>query len=98
MYINPKWGDGGTCLSCKGTEEEEREDKESANHNSDWGVSTSKKESVDRLVPRYLSNVESGVTMCNSCRLLMPPQASINVGQQSLTTQDASGANPSRQI
>lgn len=39
---------------------------ESLNRNPDWGVSTSKAESVDRLVPTYLSNMESGVTMRDS--------------------------------
>jgi hypothetical protein len=40
---------------------------ESSNRNPDWGVSTSKNESVDRLVLTYLSSVESGVTMRDSC-------------------------------
>ena len=33
--------------------------KESTNCKQDWGVSTSKNESVDRLVQSYLSKVES---------------------------------------
>ena len=48
--------------------EKKRKDKrESTNCNPDWGVSTSKNESVDRLVPTYLSSMESGVTMRDSC-------------------------------
>ncbi len=39
---------------------------ESAHCKSNWGVSTSKNESVDRLVPTYLSSVESGITMSDS--------------------------------
>jgi hypothetical protein len=44
--------------------------KESANRNPDWGVSTSKDESADRLVRTYLSSDESGITMRDSRRSL----------------------------
>jgi hypothetical protein len=50
--------------------------EESMHHNPDWGVSTSKNESVDRLVPTYLSSVESGVTMRDSRRSLTDRQIS----------------------
>ena len=50
--------------------------KESTNCKEDWGVSTSKDESVDRLVPTYLSSVESSLTMRDSCRLLSDRQVS----------------------
>jgi hypothetical protein len=43
-----------------------KKQQESMHHNPDWGVSTSKNESVDRLVPTYLSSVESGITMRDS--------------------------------
>lgn len=49
---------------------------ESTNRNSDWGVSTSKNESVDRLVPTYLSKVESEITMRDSRRSLTDRQIS----------------------
>jgi len=50
--------------------------KESTHCNPDWGVSTSKNESVDRLVPTYLSSVESRVTMRDSCGSLADRQIS----------------------
>jgi len=50
--------------------------KESTNCKEDWGVSTSKDESVDRLVPTYLSSVESSLTMRDSCRSLTDRQVS----------------------
>ena len=43
---------------------------ESANRNPDWGVSTSKDESMDKLVRTYLSSDESGLTMRDSRRSL----------------------------
>ena len=46
------------------------------NCKEDWGVSTSKDESVDRLVPTYLSSVESSLTMRDSCRSLSDRQVS----------------------
>ena len=50
--------------------DKKKKNKESTNRNSDWGVSTSKNESVDRLVPTYLSKVESEITMRDSRRSL----------------------------
>jgi hypothetical protein len=50
--------------------DKKKKKEESTNRNSDWGVSTSKNESVDRLVPTYLSKVESEITMRDSRRSL----------------------------
>jgi hypothetical protein len=44
--------------------------EESANRKPNWGVSTSKDESMDRLVRTYLSSDESGLTMRDSRRSL----------------------------
>ncbi len=55
---------------------DKKKKEESTNRNSDWGVSTSKNESVDRLVPTYLSKVESEITMRDSRRSLTDRQIS----------------------
>jgi hypothetical protein len=54
-----------------------KDKKESTHCNPDWGVLTSKDESVDRLVPTYLSSMESGVTMRDSHRSLIGRQGSL---------------------
>jgi hypothetical protein len=46
--------------------DKKKKKEESMHHNPDWGVSTSNDESGDRLVPTYLSSMESGVTMRDS--------------------------------
>ena len=55
---------------------DKKKKEESTNRNSDWGVSTSKNESVDGLVPTYLSKVESEITMRDSRRSLTDRQIS----------------------
>ena len=60
-----------------------KDKRESEHRNPDWGVSTSKDESVDRLVSTYLSSVESGITMRDSCASLTNRPISDQTSQNS---------------